>query len=69
MAEFAWPNPHALAVMLLILGALVLFSRERIPLETTSLIVIVALTVGFQLFPYEVDGERLAPSDFFLGFG
>ncbi len=69
MAELAFPNIHALAVMVLIVVALVLFSRERIPLETTSLVVLVLLTVGFTLFPYEADGETLAASDFFLGFG
>lgn len=69
MLELALPNSHALAVMVLIIAALVLFSRERIPLQTTSLLVIVALTVGFSLFPYEADGEVVQASDFFLGFG
>ena len=69
MLEFALPNMHALAVMTLIIVALVLFARDDIPLETTSLVVLVALAVGFQLFPYEYEGAVLAPSDFFLGFG
>ena len=64
------PNHHALAVMLLVGLALVLFSRDRIPLETTSLMILAVLTVGFELFPYIApDGGRLTPSDFFLGFG
>jgi di/tricarboxylate transporter len=69
MLELVLPNSHALAVMALIIAALVLFSREKIPLQTTSLLVIVALTVGFTLFPYEANGEVVQPSDFFLGFG
>ena len=69
MAEIALPNLHALAVMVVIVGALVLFSREDVPLETTSLVVLVLLTVGFTLFPYESNGEVLQASDFFLGFG
>jgi len=69
LAELALPNMHALAVMVLIVVALVLFSRERIPLETTSLVVLVLLTVGFTVFPYEADGQTLAASEFFLGFG
>jgi di/tricarboxylate transporter len=69
VVELALPNVHALAVMLLIVVALVLFSRERIPLETTSLVVLVLLTVGFTVFPFEAEGERLVASDFFLGFG
>jgi di/tricarboxylate transporter len=69
MLELALPNVHALAVMILIVIALVLFAREEIPLETTSLVVLVALTVGFQIFPFEAEGAKLQPSDFFLGFG
>jgi di/tricarboxylate transporter len=69
MLELALPNTHALAVMILIIVALVLFTRETIPLETTSLVVLVAITVGFTLFPFEADGKVLQASDFFLGFG
>jgi di/tricarboxylate transporter len=69
MIELALPNSHALAVMALIFLALVLFTRENIPLQTTSLLVLAALTVGFTLFPFESEGVRLQPSDFFLGFG
>jgi len=69
MLEFALPNPHALAVMVLIVLALVLFSREAIPLETTSLLVLVALSVGFTLFPFTSDGQVLQASEFFMGFG
>ena len=69
MLEFVLPNGHALAVMILILGALVLFARDDIPLETTSLLVLVLLSAGFAIFPLEVGGRRLDSSDFFLGFG
>ena len=69
MFELALPNMHALGVMLLIAAALVLFAREEIPLETTSLVVLVCLTVGFQLFPYQSETGVVRPSEFFLGFG
>ena len=69
MLEFALPNMHALAVMIMIVVALILFARDNIPLETTSLVVLVIMATGFQLFPFEADGQVLAPSDFFLGFG
>ncbi|MEE4218944.1 MAG: SLC13 family permease [Xanthomonadales bacterium] len=69
MMELALPNSHALAVMILIVVALILFTRESIPLQTTSLLVLVSLTVGFTLFPYVSEGKTLQPSDFFLGFG
>jgi di/tricarboxylate transporter len=58
-------NAHSFAVMLLTLGALWAFTRERMPLEITSLGLLVLLAVGFSLFPY----EDLDPTDFFLGFG
>jgi len=69
MLELALPNTHALAVMALIIVALILFTRDNIPLQTTSLLVLVGLTVGFTIFPYESDGHVLQASDFFLGFG
>jgi di/tricarboxylate transporter len=63
------PNEHALAALIITLVALILFSRERIPLETSSLAVIVVLAIGFSIFPFETDGQRLDPTDFFTGFG
>ncbi|MDH4018127.1 MAG: SLC13 family permease [Xanthomonadales bacterium] len=69
MLELALPNMHALAVMIMIVIALALFTRDNIPMETTSLVVLVVLAIGFQLFPYESDGQVLKPSDFFAGFG
>ena len=49
--------------------AFILFSRDEIPLRTTSLLVIVLLPLGFYLFPYQRDGKILEPTEFFLGFG
>ncbi len=63
------PEPHALALLALTLVALFLFTRERIPLETSSLVVLVLLTVGFELFPYHDESGTLHPVDFFSGFG
>lgn len=63
------PDSHAIAVMCLTLLAFFLFSRERIPLETTSLMVLVLLTLGFQIFPYQQADKEIEVSDFFLGFG
>ena len=63
------PNSHAIAVLILTGVALFLFTRERTPLESSSLFVLVVLTAGFELFPYHVDGISLHPLEFFLGFG
>lgn len=64
-------NEHAIATMVLTAIALFLFTRDRIPLETSSLLVIVTLTIGFSLFPYSIDnkGNTLDPVSFFSGFG
>ncbi len=70
MANFPLPdNPHALAVLALALLALLLFTREKLPLETSSLFILAALSVGFELFPFQVDGKVLHAVDFFQGFG
>jgi di/tricarboxylate transporter len=63
------PGSHGLAVLGLIGIALFLFTRERIPLETSSLAVLVLLAAGFELFPYAADGVQLHAIDFFMGFG
>jgi hypothetical protein len=63
------PDAHGIAVVILIVMALYLFTRDKLPLESSSLAVIIILIAGFQLFPYEVDGETLDPAEFLLGFG
>jgi di/tricarboxylate transporter len=54
---------------LLTVAALLLFTRERIALETSSLLVLVTLAVGFEVVPFEYEGRVLHAADFFLGFG
>jgi di/tricarboxylate transporter len=50
--------------------ALYLFTRDNIPLESSSLTILILLTAGFQLFPYMQDGDVVVgPIDFFAGFG
>lgn len=62
-------DAHGLAVLLLVGVALVLFTRERIPLETASLAVLVLLILGFEFFPYTAGGEQIHAINFFMGFG
>lgn len=59
------PEPHALAVILLTGVTLFLFARERIPLETTSFLVLVSLVLGFYVFSY----PGVEPQKFFFSFG
>lgn len=55
--------------MILTVLALVLFTRDKIPLETSSMVVLALLAVGFELFPYEAHGRSLHAVEFFHGFG
>ena len=64
------PNLHALAILLLTGIALLLFSRDRIPLESSSLMILVMLTLGLTLFPFQSGGEqKLSAVALFSGFG
>jgi di/tricarboxylate transporter len=49
--------------------ALFLFTRDRLPLETSSLAVLIILVTGFQLFPYSKGDVSIKAVDFFAGFG
>jgi len=64
------PDAHGLAVLALTVLALFLFTRDNIPLESSSLAILVVLIAGFELVPYEKAGVVvLGPIDFFEGFG
>jgi di/tricarboxylate transporter len=64
------PDVHGIAVLILTVVALYLFTRDNIPLESSSLAILIILTAGFELFPYVKEGEvALSPVDFFAGFG
>lgn len=63
------PNAHAIGAMLLTAVAVILFMRERIPLETSSLVILVFLLIGFQAFPYQYGRAQLRGTDFLQNFG
>ena len=63
------PDTHGIAALALTVFALFLFSRDRIPLETSSMIILATLVLIFELFPYSRGGEFIEAKDFFLGFG
>jgi di/tricarboxylate transporter len=58
-------SAHAVAVMALTALAFALFASEWLSIESTSFLVLVVLTAGFQLFPH----ADVAATDFFFGFG
>jgi len=59
------PEPHAIVVICLTILAMYLFTKDRIPLETTGLGVLVLLVLTFFIFPY----KNIQPTDFFVNFG
>ena len=65
------PDAHGIAVLLLTVVALYLFTRDNIPLESSSFAILIILTAGFTLFPYaDIEGNVIVgPVDFFAGFG
>lgn len=63
------PNSHAAAILILTAVALVLFSRPKISLQSSSLGILVLLCVGFELFPFETNTSHLEAHDLFVGFG
>ncbi|MFT5118751.1 MAG: di/tricarboxylate transporter [Kiritimatiellia bacterium] len=65
----AAPNAHALAMLIMTGVALFLFTREKIPLESSSLVILVMLVVGFEVFPFVNDLGSIDPMVFFYGFG
>ncbi len=63
-------NPHAAAVIILIIMSLIIFSQEKMRLETSSFLILIILVLVFSLFPYESsNGSVIVATDFFLGFG
>ena len=63
-------DAHGVAVLILTVIALFLFTRDRIPLESSSLTILILLVAGFTLFPYQRDGGgSVSAADFFAGFG
>ena len=65
-------DAHGIAVLILTVVALFLFTRDNIPLESSSLAILIILVAGFQLFPFEIVLENgdvatpLKPIDFFV---
>ena len=63
------PDGHTIFVLATTALALYLFTRDRLPLEASSLAILVILILSFQFFPYESHGEAIGTEHFLLGFG
>ncbi len=60
---------HGAAALIMAVLALFLFTRDRLPLQFSCILVLVALAVGFEAYPYVRDGEQLRAADILSGFG
>lgn len=63
------PNYHALFAIVMMVYALFLFTRPKLRLEISSMVILSILALAFSLFPIMVDGKEFLASDFFHGFG
>ena len=65
-----FPNFHMWVTFVIILGAIFLFANDRVPIELTSMGVVVLLLVFFQMFPImNASGENmLTASELLKGF-
>jgi len=61
-------EPHALASILLSIGALILFSRNEIPLEYSCVAILIAIVLLFEVFPFEAT-VGVSGATFLRGFG
>jgi di/tricarboxylate transporter len=69
IATLALPDTHGLAVIGLALFALVALTRPAVPQESASLMVLMLLVLGFEIFPYEGPGGVVGAGDFLAVFG
>lgn len=63
------PNLHALFALLMMAFALYLFTRPKLALELSSIIILAILAFAFSLFPFITDGHEFESIEFFHGFG
>lgn len=60
---------HAIAVLAITAVTFWLFTKERLPVQSTALLALLALMLLFGLFPYERGDRPLGPEQFLAGFG
>ncbi|MCJ7557414.1 MAG: anion permease [Gammaproteobacteria bacterium] len=63
------PNLQAMAALLLVACALFLFTREKIPLASSALALLVVISLAVLWLPPVAGQQVLTPADLYLGFG
>jgi di/tricarboxylate transporter len=69
IATLVLPDTHGLAVIGLALFALFALTRPSVPQESTCLMVLVLLVLGFEVFPYQGEQGDVQPAAFLAVFG
>lgn len=64
-----FPNPHAIAVLFVTVGAFYLYTRRWIRMEVVSLLLLAALLSIFYIFPYTTTGHRITEAEVLQAFG
>jgi di/tricarboxylate transporter len=60
---------HAGAVLTITVVTIYLFAKERLPVQSTALLALLALMLLFGVFPYRGGDRPLGPEQFLAGFG
>jgi len=60
---------HAGAVLAITFATFWLFAQDRLPVQSTALLCLLALMLVFGLFPYQRIDRPLGPAEFLAGFG
>jgi len=60
---------HAGAVLAITVATFYLFAKERLPVQSTALLALLALMLLFGVFPYDRGARPLGPEQFLAGFG
>ena len=60
---------HAGAVLAITVVTFYLFAKERLPVQSTALLALLALMLLFGIFPYRNGDRPLGPEQFLAGFG
>ena len=60
---------HAVGVLLIAAMTFWLFASERLPIQTSALLALLALMLLFGIFPYAAEEREMGPEVFLAGFG
>jgi di/tricarboxylate transporter len=63
------PSVYAVTAIALTFVAILLFTRDKLPLESSSFVILILILVWFEFFPIELAGARLRADDVVAGFG